>query len=52
MFEMATSLCSFFGLSTFAIIRLDNASGERSLVAICSMYKEGSKSRLVGLIYP
>ena len=54
MFEMATSSCSFYRLSAFAIICLDIAYGvssnERLLVPKCSMYKEGSKFRFVGLI--
>ena len=54
MFEMATSLCSFFRLYVVAIIRLDIVSGvsssERSLVPTCSRYNDGSNSRFVGLI--
>ena len=54
MVEMATSVCFFFRLSAVAIIRLDIASGvsfsEISLVPTCSRYKDGPKSRFVGLI--
>ena len=51
IFEVATSVCSFFRLSAVAIIRLDIASGvsssERLLVPTYSMYKGGSEVRFV-----